>query len=84
MHRCTLLGLLSTIALASFAIAVPSVITENTRLRTIIFFIIVGVKGFITFVNYLSCFLLQSYNTKICFTPTPTAKRQFRGLKHPL
>lgn len=46
MHRCTLLGLLSTIALASFAIAVPSVITENTRLRTIIFFIIVGVKRF--------------------------------------
>jgi hypothetical protein len=46
IHTCTFLGFLSTIALASLAIAVPSAITENTRLKTIIFFIVVGIKGF--------------------------------------
>ena len=41
MLTYTFFGLPSTIAIASLAIAVPSAITENTRLKTIIFFIVV-------------------------------------------
>ena len=53
-----LFGLRSSERLASFAIAEPSDTTDSTRLKNIIFFIVVGFKGFITlfsFVGFL-CF----------------------------
>ena len=44
-----LLGLPSAAAYASFAIAEPSDTTDNTRPKNIIFFIVVGIKGFYIF-----------------------------------
>jgi hypothetical protein len=45
----TFLGLPSAAAYASFAIAEPSDTTDNTRPKNIIFFIVVGIKGFYIF-----------------------------------
>ena len=42
----TFLGLASFVMLASLAIAEPIAITESTRLKNIIFFIVVIIKGF--------------------------------------